>query len=326
MRKSILILFLAIVLFFVSCANKIGENNKKLKIGIVLSTGGLGDKSFNDSAYRGLEKARKELGIEFKYVEPSTPTEDSQFLKEFAEAKYDLVIGTGFTMTTSLGNVAKQFPKTKFAMIDEFVDLPNVRSLVFKEQEGSFLVGAAAAMASKTGKIGFVGGGDFPLINRFKNGYVQGAKYINPKIQLVTVFISGDNPFADPVQAKEITLSEFKQGADIVYHAAGSSGIGVINAAKETGKLAIGVDSNQDDVAPGFVLTSMIKNIDIAVFNTIKDLQDGKFKTGEALFGIKEDGVGVTDFKFTKNKIGDDNIKKLEEIKQKIISGDIVVK
>ncbi|MGL4384951.1 MAG: BMP family lipoprotein, partial [Fusobacteriaceae bacterium] len=212
------------------------------------------------------------------------------------------------------------------AMIDDVTKRPNVKDLIFKEHEGSFLVGVAAAMVSKTGVVGFVGGGDFPLIQKFQRGFEQGAKYYNPKIKVLTVYLNGENPFNDPVKAKEITISEFKQGADVVYHAAGGSGIGVITAAKENNKLAIGVDSNQDDIAQGFVLTSMIKNVDVAVYNTVKDLSKGKFVAGETVFGIKEGGVGTSDFKFTKNKIGDTNLKKLEEIRQKIISGKIIVK
>ncbi|MGL4384950.1 MAG: BMP family lipoprotein, partial [Fusobacteriaceae bacterium] len=303
MKKNILILLLAIVLFFVSCSKQGGENNgKKLKVGIVLATpGGLGDKSFNDSAYRGLERAKKELGIEFKYVEPATITEYGQYLKEFANSNYDLIIGVGFTMRDAVDKIAEQYPNEKFALIDEEVNRKNVKNLTFKEQEGSFLVGALAAMTSKTGILGFVGGGDFPLIQKFQRGFEQGAKYVKPSVKILTTYIGGESPFNDPVRAKEVTISEISQGADVVYHAAGGSGIGVINAAKEKEKFAIGVDSNQDEIAPGYVLTSMIKSVDIAVFNTVKELKEGKFTSGTEKFGIKEGGVGTSDFKFTKN-------------------------
>ncbi len=329
MKKVLLVLSMLATLVFTACGGAKEEAKpeaKALKVGIVLSTGGLGDKSFNDSAFRGLENAKKDLGIEFKYVEPASPAEDSQFLKEFAEGGYDLVIGVGFMMKDSVEKIAAEYPNVKFALIDDVAKGANVRNLVFKEQEGSFLVGAAAAMVSKTGTVGFVGGGDFPLIQKFQRGFEQGAKYVNPNAKVITVYLSGDNPFNDPVKAKEITISEVKQGADVVYHAAGASGIGVINAAKEAKIFAIGVDSNQDDIAPGTVLTSMIKNVDVTVYDTVKALQEGKFEAGEAVFGVKENGVGTSDFKNTKDVIGEENLKKLDELKAKIISGEIVVK
>lgn len=317
--KKLLSLFIFVFLVAVSLVAK------PLKVGIVLSTGGLGDKSFNDSAYRGLEKAKKELGIKFKYVEPASPTEDEEFLRQYADAGYDLVIGTGFQMTQSLKAVAKDYPNTKFLMIDDTVDLPNVKSLVFKEQEGSFIVGALAAMMSKNNMIGFVGGMENPLIKKFETGYRQGAKYINPNMKVLVVYTTGPNPFNDPVRGKENAISEINQGADVIFHAAGGTGMGVIAGAKEKKVYAIGVDSNQDEVAPGVVLTSMIKNVDVAVFDTIKDLQEGKFVAGKALYGIKEDGVGVTDFKYTKDIIGKEKLDRLETVRNKIKSGELKI-
>lgn len=297
-----------------------------LKVGIVLSTGGLGDKSFNDSAYRGLLKAKKELGIEFKYVEPTSPAEDEEYLREYVEAGYDLIIATGFQMTASARNVAKDYPNTKFVIIDDIIDLPNVRSIVFKEEEGSFIVGALAALMSKNNVVGFVGGMENPLIKKFDAGFRQGAKYIKPNIKVLSVYTTGPNPFNDPVRGKENAISEINQGADVIFHAAGGTGIGVISAAKEKGVYAIGVDSNQDDVAPGTVLTSMIKNVDVAVFDTIKNLKNGKFEPGIALYGVKDDGVGVTDFKYTKDIIGTEKLKTLQNVKKKIILGEIDIK
>lgn len=291
---------------------------KPLRVGIVLSTGGLGDKSFNDSAYKGLEKAKEDLGIEFKYVEPASPAEDEEFLRQYADADYDLIIATGFQMTEAAKAVAADYPDLKFAMIDDVIDLPNVKSLTFKEEEGSFLVGALAAMMSKTGTIGFVGGMENPLIKKFQVGYEQGAKYVNPKIKVLSVYTTGPNPFNDPVRGKENAISEINQGADVVYHAAGGTGIGVIDAAKEKGVYAIGVDSDQDGVAPGTVLTSMIKRVDVAVYDTVKSVKDGDFKPGLTVYGVAENGVGMTDFKFTKEKIGAEKIAKLDEIAKKI--------
>lgn len=298
---------------------------KPLRVGIVLSTGGLGDKSFNDSAYKGLEKAKEDLGIEFKYVEPASPAEDEEFLRQYADADYDLIIATGFQMTEAAKAVAADYPDLKFAMIDDVIDLPNVKSLTFKEEEGSFLVGALAAMMSKTGTIGFVGGMENPLIKKFQVGYEQGAKYVNPKIKVLSVYTTGPNPFNDPVRGKENAISEINQGADVVYHAAGGTGIGVIDAAKEKGVYAIGVDSDQDGVAPGTVLTSMIKRVDVAVYDTVKSVKDGDFKPGLTVYGVAENGVGMTDFQFTKEKIGAEKIAKLDEIAKKIADKEIIV-
>lgn len=299
---------------------------KPLKVGIVMSTGGLGDKSFNDSAYRGLQKAQKDFGIKFKYVEPASPAEDEDYLRQFAEGGYDLVIATGFQMTQSAKTVAKEFPKVKFVMIDDLINLPNVRCLTFKEEEGSFLAGALASMMSKKGAVGFVGGMQNPLIKKFEVGYKQGAEYVNPKVKFFSTYTTGPNPFNDPVRGKENAISEINQGADVLYHAAGGTGMGVIDAAKEKGVYAIGVDSNQDGVKPGTVLTSMVKNVDVAVYDTVKQLTQGKFYRGKRVYGVKDGGVGLTDFKYTKNIIGADKIKKLNDIKAKIASGQIKVK
>lgn len=329
MKKLLSGLIVLSTLLFTACGSKEStkaENNGNLKVGIVLSTGGLGDKSFNDSAYRGLEMAKKELGIEFKYVEPTSSAEDEQFLREFADAGYDLVIATGFQMTDATNKVAGEYPNIKFAMIDTAVEQPNTRNLLFREDEGSFLVGAVAGMMSKTGIIGFVGGIDVPQIQKFQKGYEQGAKYVNPDMRVISVYVGGINPFNDPLKGKEIAISQIGQGADVVYHAAGATGIGVIEGARESGKFAVGVDSDQDDVAPGVVLTSMVKNVDVAVYDTVKSLVDGEFQTGNTILGVAENGVGVTDFRNTQDIIGAENLAKLEEIIAKIKSGEIVVK
>ncbi len=329
MKRFLTLLALLAMVLLTACGGKKEEAapapevaaEKPLKVGIVLSIDGLGDKSFNDSAYRGLENAKKDLGIEFKYVEPASPSEE--YLREYAEAGYDLVIATGFLMKDATEKVAKDFPDVKFALIDEVSILSNVSSLVFAEDQGSFLVGALAAMMSKTGSVGFVGGMEIPLIQKFQKGYEMGAKYVNPNIKLGSLYTSGSNPFNDPVRGKENALSLIKQGADVVYHAAGGTGIGVIEAAKEAKVFAIGVDSNQDGIAQGTVLTSMMKYVDVAVYNAVKAVKEGTFKGGEQRFGVKEGGVGTTEFEFTKDAIGADNLAKLEAIKKDIIDGKI---
>ncbi|WP_067141096.1 BMP family lipoprotein [Oceanivirga salmonicida] len=325
---------LMLVALLVSCGSNKENTAAKTddmakKIAIVFSTGGLGDKSFNDSANRGLKMAVEKLGISYDYYEPKDPSAEAQNqLSNYAEkGDYELIIAVGFSMKDSLVSVAKEFPNQKFALIDEIVeDLPNVQSLMFKEQEGSFLVGALAVMMSKTGTIGFVGGIDVPVIQRFQSGYTQGAKYVNPDIKIIETFVNGSNPFNDPVSAKALTSTMIQQGADVIFHAAGASGSGVFQAAKEAGVYAIGVDSNQDDVEKGTVLTSMLKKVDNAVFTAVKDTLEGNYTAGVKFFGLAEDGVSTTDFEFTRDIIGEERIQKLDEISKEIKDGKIKVK
>lgn len=343
MRKLITIFsIMATLILFVACGGGSkpaeAEQSKEAapaaakpsgkKVAIVYSTGGKGDKSFNDAAFRGLEKAQKELGIEFKEYEPKDAAgETKDALNQFAETgEYELIIAIGFNLKDSLIAVAESFPDQKFAIVDESVELPNVASLKFKEHEGSFLVGAVAAMMTKSNNLGFVGAVEIPILQKFEAGYVQGAKYINPDIKVTSVWLGGNNPFNDPAAAKAKTETLIQQGADVIYHAAGGSGAGMFQAVKEKSIYGIGVDSNQDAEVPGFVLTSMMKYVDVAVFNTIKDTLDGKFEAKLKEFGIKEDGIGTTNFEFTKDKIGEENLKKLEQIKNDIKEGKITVK
>ena len=321
--KRFFLLTIVTAMLFVGLNVGAALDGSKFKAGIVLGLGGLGDKSFNDSAFRGLEMAKKNFGIKYKYVEPTSNAENAQYLRLFAEGGYNLTIATGFLMKNDCAVVAKEFPKNKFAIIDETVDAPNVVSLVFKEEQGAFLVGALAGLMTKTNIIGFVGGAEVYLIKKFEEGYKQGAKYVNPKIKVLTLYTSGPNPFGDPVQGKLNATSEIKQGADILFHAAGGTGVGVIEAAKENKVYVIGCDSNQDDVAPGTVLTSLIKNVDVAVSTTIKKMLEGKFTPGIEKFGLKENGVSLTDFKNTKDKIPAKVFDKLDDIKKKIINGEI---
>lgn len=325
---------LLMLLFVVACGGEKTEQKDTAatesgkKIAIVLSTGGLGDKSFNDSADRGLRRAAEELGISYDYYEPKDPSAETQNqLSTYAEkGDYDLIIAVGFTAKDATVAVAKEFPEQKFAIIDETIEgMDNVVSIMFKEQEGSFLVGALAAMMTKTNTIGFVGGVEAPVIQRFESGYYQGAKYINPDINVISVFINGSNPFNDPVAAKTLTETLVQKKADIVFHAAGGSGAGVFQAAKEKGIYAIGVDSNQDDVEKGTILTSMVKYVDNSVFEEVKETLAGNFKPGIKYFGIKENGVGTTDFEFTKDVIGQEKIDKLAEISKGIADGKISV-
>jgi basic membrane protein A and related proteins len=297
-----------------------------IKVALVLSVGGLGDKSFNDSAYQGLMKAKSELGITAVYGQPEQMSEDEKYLRQYAEQGFDPVIGVGFLMKDALDKVAGEFPKTHFAIIDALVDRPNVASLVFKEHEGSFLVGAIAGLMTKTGKVGFVGGMDIPLIHKFELGYTEGVKYVNPKAEIFVAYAgSGPESFHDPVKGKSLALSQFDRGADIIFQAAGSTGNGVIDAAKERRLFAIGVDANQNYMAPGNVLTSMMKRVDVAVFKIVKDVVEGSFAGGPHVYGPEVDGVAYALDDYNRGLIPPEVLAKVDAIKQDIVAGKIKV-
>ncbi|MCX3066920.1 MAG: BMP family lipoprotein [Cetobacterium sp.] len=297
-----------------------------LKVGLILAMGGLGDKSFNDSAYAGLLKAQKDFDIEVKYVEPNSWMEDAYFLEEYSQNGFDLIIATSYTAQDAMEDISTKFPNTKYAIVDTRAkEGANIASLVFDESEGSFLVGAIAAKMSKTGKVGFIGALDIPLINRFKSGYEQGAKYVNPDIEVITTYVGGDAPFSDPLKGKEHAYSLANQGIDVIYHASGNTGIGILEGVKEKGIYGIGVDCDQDDIVKGQILTSMLKNVNNAIYKVIEDTVNGEFKGQVYNFGLKENGIGTTDFKYTKEVIGSENIKFVEKLKEDIISGKIKV-
>ncbi|MDR3691400.1 MAG: BMP family ABC transporter substrate-binding protein [Fimbriimonas sp.] len=296
---------------------------KKLLVGIVFDSGGIGDKSFNDSANAGVQKAAKDLGADIKSADSKSEKDYETNLTGMAEKGCNVIFAVGYKQETALKTVAPKYPNISFAIVDDVVDLPNVRSLVFAEEQGSFLAGYLAALVSKTAKVGFVGGETGPLIKKFESGYVAGAKTANPAIDASGIKYT--ESWDDTSTGKLMASTLFTGGCDVVYHAAGRCGLGVISAAKDAGKFAIGVDSDQDGEAPGNVLTSMVKHVDVAVFDTIKDVNDGKFKPGVQRFDLKTKGVGLTDFQYTKDKIGDANIKKIQDISQQIIDGKIKV-
>jgi basic membrane protein A len=297
-----------------------------IKPAIVYSTGGKFDKSFNEGVSAGAEKFKAETGIAVAEFEPSNETQFEQAHRRFAQRGQDPIVAVGFSQGVALEKVARQFPKTHFTLIDSVVDLPNVQSITFKEQEGSFMVGVAAALASKTGKIGFVGGMDIPLIRRFQCGYEQGIKYANPKAELIAN-MAGTTPAAwnDPGRGAELAKGQFDRGVDVVYAAAGSTGIGVLQAAKDRGKLAIGVDSNQDHLHPGTMLTSMIKRVDLATYRSFKAMQDGTWRAGVSVLGLKEGGVDWALDRYNEKLVTPEMKARVEAAKADIISGKIVV-
>ena len=305
------------------------EGVKKVdyKVGIVLGLGGLGDKSFSDSAYEGLLKSEKELGVKVKYVEPTTLSEFDQFLTEFAEANYDLIIAVSFDAEKGIEKVAKEYPGSNFVLIDSVVDLPNVKSIIFNQKEGSFLAGALGQMVSKNHSLGFIGSVEAPVIKSFYEGYEQGAHYMDPNVEVKDIYVGGSNPFNDPARAKELAISMAENGVDVIFTVAGGSGRGVMEAIKGREDLyGIGVDSNQDGEVEGKILTSILKRVDISVFNAVSEGLAGNFTAGTVVLGLKENGMGTTNFEFSKELIGEENLAKLEQIKKDLISGKIEIK
>jgi basic membrane protein A len=288
---------------------------------VIFDMGGKFDKSFNEAAYKGIEKWKKETGKKYAQFEITNESQREQAIRRMAEKGASPIIGIGFGQASSIEKVAKEFPKLKFAIIDMVVNLPNVQSVVFKEQEGSFLVGAMAAMVSKTGKVGFVGGMDIPLIRKFECGYKQGAMFANPKAEMIGN-MTGTTGAAwnDPARGGELAKAQFSQGVDVVFAAAGGTGMGVYQAAKDSGKLAIGVDSNQNHIQPGTMLTSMLKRVDVAVYNVAK-----AHTPGISVLGLKEGGVDYAMDENNAKLVTPEMKKKVDAAKADIISGKIKV-
>ncbi len=310
-------------------------SGEKLRVALVYS-GFLGDKSFNDSAHEGAMKAVEQYGIELKEMESKEPTEwESNFVAMAADG-YDLVIGVSTQFEEIVTKHAPEFPDTKFAIIDGVVKGDNVVSSTFAQNEGSFLAGAAAAMFTTATDvpgvnpekiIGWVGGMDIPVLADFFTGYQQGAKYVEPDIQILQSFAGS---FTDPLKGKELTVAQYSQGADIVMNVASGTGTGILEAAKDEGKYAIGVDLDQDSVYPGSILTSMLKRVDVATFMAIESVVDGSYKGNETNYlDISNGGVGLTDMTVIKEALGDkfpkDLPEKIKELEEKVKSGEIKV-
>ncbi len=307
-----------------------------LRVGLVFDIGGRGDKSFNDSAYRGLERARAELGVPYEYHEPSEGADRETGLREYASRGYDLVIGVGFMFSDDIEKMAREFPNVKFACVDYTLKTgadgaaqalpPNLVGLKFREEEGSFLAGAAAALVSTTGTVGFVGGMDIPLIHKFEAGYIAGAKHVRPALQVLSAY-AGVNAgaFKDPAKGKELATTMFGNHADVIFHASGTTGLGVFEAAREQHKLAIGVDSDQYDEAPGHILTSMVKDVDVAVFGVIRDAKDGNLQGGVRELGLKEDGVRIVRDDRNRGVFPDAVYARVEALRDSVIQGWITV-
>ncbi|MBC7397090.1 MAG: BMP family ABC transporter substrate-binding protein [Bdellovibrionales bacterium] len=308
--------------FTLFSANALAE----IKVGLVLEKSGKDDKSFNASAYLGLKRAEKELGVTTKTVEAPDNSAYESLQRAFADKKFDLIVAIGFHQLEAIKKNALRFPEQKFVLVDEDANLPNVRSVMFEEHEGSFLVGALAALHAKGGKVGFIGGMDVPLIRRFEMGFAAGAKNINPKIEVISNYlgVTGE-AWNNPPKAKELALNQYRHGVEVIFAAAGNSGMGVFDAAADQKKFAIGVDSNQNWMKPGFILTSMLKRVDEAVFDSIKQFKDGKFTTGLTRYGVKSKGVDYAIDEHNQKLVSAEDKTKLESLRAQIISGKIKV-
>ena len=299
----------------------------EFKPAVVFDMGGKFDKSFNEGVWAGVKKFMDETGVEVMEFEVTNETQREQAMRRMVSRGATVVLGVGFAQADAIDKVAAENPDVQFAIIDVYwLDRPNLRQYRFKEHEGSYLVGVAAALTSKTGKVGFVGGMDIPLIRKFACGYVQGAKEAKAGT-VVIQNMTGATPSAwnDPTKGAELAQSQIDRGADVIYHAAGGTGLGVIRAAADAGKLAIGVDSNQNGLSPGSVLTSMLKRVDVAAYQTLKDAMDGNFTAGVVSLGLAEGGVDWAQDEHNAALVTDAVRAAVEQAKADIISGAIVV-
>jgi basic membrane protein A and related proteins len=336
-----------LVLWGAACARPAysADDPSRVHVGIVFDIGGKDDRSFNAAAFSGVKCAetgtwpnaqncgKPALNIVLRDVEPGNPTSIEPAMRAFAERRYDLIIGVGFSQAPIMESVAKDYPTIHFAIVDGVSELPNVASLVFKEHEGSYLVGLLAAKASRTGILGFLGGMDIGLIHRFEKGYEEGARSVNPNIRIIQNYVGvNDASWNNPGKGKELALAQIGKGADVIFTAAGNSGLGAFDAVEQAGTVngrathfVIGVDSNQDMVKPGFVLTSMIKRVDNAVYAIVDDVVHGRFQAGFHVYGLDKDGVGYTIDQYNKDLLTPEMLQAAEEAKKRIIAGQIKV-
>lgn len=337
-RKLFLGLFMGLSLVLVACGNTDdtgedtdGGDSSDIKVGIIFTEAGLGGESFNDLAYDGVVKASEELGVEYDYVEPSSVSDLEILQDEMADTEeYDLIIAVGFEQVDALEVVSANYPEQNFALIDAVIDAPNVASYVSKEEEGSFLIGALSALLKESGTIdqisgektlGFIGGVDSPLINKFAAGYTAGAQYIDEDYNILSDYAGG---FSDPSTGKVISETMYSQGADIQYHAAGASGMGMFQAAAEEGFSTFGVNTNQNKIEPDHIIGSMLKLVDQASFDAVQDVVNGEFKADVSTLGLEQGGIGYT-LEGSNIKVPEDIVEEIEKLKEQIISGELEI-
>jgi len=304
----------------------------EFRVGLVLDRGGKDDKSFNASAFRGASEAEKTLGVKVKTVEAPDDQAFETMLRSFAQKKFDLIISIGVGQASAVQKVASQFKDSKFVLVDAEVNLPNVRSILFEEHEGSFLMGYVASLASKSGKVGFIGGMDIPLIRRFQLGYEAGAKKANSSTKVVSNYIGvTSEAWNNPPKGRELALSQMDGGVDVIFSAAGASGAGLFDAIEERSKgvaakrFAIGVDSNQNWVKPGLVLTSMIKRVDRAVLSSIQDTKSGTFSGGTQRLGLANQGIDYAIDQHNASILTPEMRKSLDAVRKEIVNGKVKV-
>lgn len=288
---------------------------------VIFEMGGKADRSFNQAAADGAEAWKKQTGRPYLEFEIANAAQRELAARRFAERGAGPIVGIGFSQASAIAKVAKEFPKTTFAIVDAVVDAPNVQSFVYREHEGSFLVGMLAALASRTGKVGFVGGQDIPLVRKFLCGYEQGARYANPTIELLSS-MTGNTPSAwtDPARGAELAKVQLAQGADVVFAAAGNTGLGIMQAARDAGKLAIGVDSNQNHLHPGFILSSMVKRVDLAVLSAFNGIHPGV-----TALGLKEGALDYALDEHNAKLVTPEMKRRVEAAKAEIIAGRLKV-
>lgn len=311
---------IVVLVLLSGCVGESQSGERVLNVGLLLARGGLGDRSFNDSAYAGLQEAQQRFGIRFKTADSTSDDANLEALRRFARQEYDLIIGIGFESSPYLKTVAKEFPDRHFAIIDAVIEGENVASIVYRDQEGDFLMGVLAAMLTKTKIVGFIGGADVPAIRRAEGGFMQGVAYQDGSVKVISELAG---TFADPELGQALALAQYAAGADIIYNAAGRTGLGVIEAAKATGKLTIGASGDQRDLAPGYVVGNRLKRIDDAVLTLIEDVKNGRFAPGVYSLGLAEGGVALGFF--DENIVTDAMSARLESLKQQIIAGEIAV-
>jgi basic membrane protein A len=319
-RLIILLVSIALIIPFAGCGQTVEPPSKVLNVALLLGSGGLGDRSFNDSAYAGLLEAQKQFNIRFETVNIGTKEANVDALRLFARNEYDLIIAVAFENMESLKTVAAEFPGVHFAGIDFELAADNVSSIVYREQEADFLMGALAAMLTKTKKVGVIGGTDIPAIRRIMSGFSQGVTYQDPGVTVVADFAG---TFADPAVGLSLALKRYGEGVDVIHNAASKTGLGIIQAAQQANKLTTGTSGDQRYLAPGNMVGNRPKRVDTAVLLLIEEVKNGSFKAGIRSLGLKEDGFSLGPFDSTVTPQMD---ARLDELKQKIISGQIVVK
>ena len=323
MQKIIIKTFIyTVTLIFLFITSTTAETKR---IGLIYDTGGRGDLSFCDASYAGAKKAVNQWKLDLKEITPGQSTDIELALRQLARLKYDLIIGVGFLFQEPVERVASEFPNVKFAIIDAEAKRENVASLIFKAHEGTYLVGAVAALKTETNRIGFIGGMNVPLLHAFEAGYYAGAKAINPTIE-VLIDYAGVTPkaFSDPAKGKELALAQYNKGVDIILAAAGATSLGILEAAKEKQKYLIWVDANGNRLAPGLVLTSMIKGVELAVYQTIQAVVEDSFTGGIKLYGLKEGGIEYIVDANNQGILSVEILKRVEALKKQIIDGEIV--